>query len=256
MKNINPYRHTLPLLNPSATGLPLCGGVVFIDMKKYICKSCGKEFSSRRGCKSRTPQYCSSMCFGATMKINKTCKLCGEIIQNPNGEKISNRIYCSRKCKGAATRNKPFSPEWRKALSEGRKASDKCKGENLYNWKGGKENQRRLNKLRHYRKQAAGKLDFEYLEILLKLQKNKCYYCNTELKAGRGTAIEHLIPLSKGGSNKWINLVYSCNSCNSKKRTLTLADFAIKEGRMDWLNNMVQFKAIEILQHIKTVNKL
>jgi 5-methylcytosine-specific restriction endonuclease McrA len=256
MKNINPHPYTLPMSKTSTTGLPLCGGVVYIDMKKYICKSCGKEFSSRKGCKSRTPQYCSSMCFGATLKINKPCKLCGEIIQNTHSAQISNRIYCSKKCQSASRRGTTLSPEWRKALSEGRKASDKCKGENLYNWKGGVENQRRRIKKRYHLQRAAGIIDENYLSVLLKAQRHNCYYCGEKMKKGRGTAIEHLTPISRGGTNEWINLVYSCQSCNSKKRTLTLAEYAIKEARMDWLNNMVQFAAFSISRNKKTVNEL
>jgi glutamate synthase domain-containing protein 2 len=31
-------------------------------MKKYICKNCNNEFESKKGCKSRTPLFCSKKC--------------------------------------------------------------------------------------------------------------------------------------------------------------------------------------------------
>jgi len=256
MKNINPHSYTLPMSKTSTTGLPLCEDVVFILMKTYVCESCGKEFTSKKGCKSRTPKYCSSKCFGKSLKIEKPCKLCGKIIQNPNSKDVGNRVYCSVKCRQESRKGTILSVEWRKALSEGRKNSTKCKGENLYNWKGGIENQRRLTKKRYHTQRAAGIIDENYLSVLLKAQNHNCYYCGEKMKQGKDTAIEHLIPISRGGTNEWINLVYSCQSCNSKKRTSTLAEFAIKNARMDWLNNMVQFDAYTINSNMLTVNKL
>jgi 5-methylcytosine-specific restriction endonuclease McrA len=205
-------------------------------MKTYQCQSCGSDFESKKGCRSRTPKYCSSKCFGKTLELIIECKLCGVRIENKHSAKISNRIYCSKECQGKAARGKTLSDEWRKALSEGRKASDKCKGENLYNWKGGIENTRRLNMENAARRkyQVIGKLPVEFLTKAFEAQNGQCFYCDTSLAEYK--AIEHLTPLKRGGDNKPWNLVYSCKSCNSKKRTLTLEEFAIKHNRYDWLN--------------------
>lgn len=43
-----------------------------------------------------------------------------------------------------------------------------------------------------------------------------CYWCQVELSTETLT-IDHLIPLSKGGSNKMFNLRLSCYNCNQKK---------------------------------------
>ena len=108
-------------------------------METYKCLQCEKDFESKKGCKSRQPKYCSRECYAESLKLNKRCQFCGSIIENKHSVSMKNRIYCSRECQGKARRNIPLSNEWKKALSEGRKNSDKCKGENLYNWKGGKE---------------------------------------------------------------------------------------------------------------------
>lgn len=213
--------------------------------KKYICAHCGVEFESNKGCKSRTPKFCSSACYGKSIEIHKACSFCGKEIPTNGGRKVA-RQFCGNKCRTDARRNTTLSPEWRTALSEGRKNSEKCKGKNLYNWKGGYENTMIRNKINYHRRRSSGKLDFTYLSILLKIQKNKCFYCGEVLKPGKHTAIEHLIPVSKGGTNKWTNLVYSCLPCNSQKHDSTLTEYAIKKNRIDWLNNPVQLIANKI----------
>jgi len=45
-------------------------------------------------------------------------------------------------------------------------------------------------------------------------QKGKCWHCGVKLN---GYHIDHLIPLSRGGTNKANNIVCSCLSCNALK---------------------------------------
>ena len=48
----------------------------------------------------------------------------------------------------------------------------------------------------------------------------KCQYCGrqgTELKPREALTRDHLIPLSRGGSNLWTNVVTACSSCNTRK---------------------------------------
>jgi hypothetical protein len=48
-----------------------------------------------------------------------------------------------------------------------------------------------------------------------KRQKNRCYYCRITMDVKY--TIEHVIPLSKGGSNDPSNIVLACYSCNIRK---------------------------------------
>ena len=204
-------------------------------MKTYKCKQCEKDFESKKGCKSRQPKYCSMQCYAESMKMNKKCLLCGQVIINKHSASLKNRKYCSKECQGKSRRGIPLSKKWRKALSEGRKNSKKCKGENLYNWKGGKENTRILVKERYLRVKhnIIGKLPRKKLKKILEIQNNKCFYCESDLSNYK--AIEHLTPITRDGDNSFYNLVYSCKSCNSKKRQQTLEEFAISQKRFDWL---------------------
>ena len=48
----------------------------------------------------------------------------------------------------------------------------------------------------------------------------RCQYCNRaqiELKPRESLTRDHLIPLSRGGSNDWTNVVTACSPCNTKK---------------------------------------
>lgn len=205
-------------------------------MKKFTCKSCNNDFESKKACKSREPKYCSIKCYGESLKLNIKCKLCGNQIENKHSASIKNRVYCSKDCQSKARKNIPLNDEWKKALSEGRKKSEKCKGEKLYNWKGGNETKTLRAKQSFYKRKRALKknMPIEFLSKILIAQNNLCFFCESSLKEYK--AIEHLTPVSKGGDNDVFNLVYSCKSCNSKKRQNTLESFAINQNRLDWLN--------------------
>ena len=57
---------------------------------------------------------------------------------------------------------------------------------------------------------------------LLEKHKHKCFYCG---KAVSGFEVEHMLPKSRGGSNRIDNLTLSCHDCNQKKDTLTAEEF-------------------------------
>lgn len=46
-------------------------------------------------------------------------------------------------------------------------------------------------------------------------QKGRCYYCNCKLD--NGYHVDHVIPLSRGGTNDPSNLVIACPTCNQSK---------------------------------------
>lgn len=62
---------------------------------------------------------------------------------------------------------------------------------------------------------------------LLKLTLGKCFFCGCHLDA-LTCRIEHLIPKSRGGSNRLKNLAPACNRCNSKKADRTVAELRVK----------------------------
>ena len=59
-------------------------------------------------------------------------------------------------------------------------------------------------------------------EYLLEKFKHKCAYCN---KKDIPLEIEHIIPKSRGGSNRVSNLTIACHGCNQAKNDLTAEEF-------------------------------
>jgi 5-methylcytosine-specific restriction endonuclease McrA len=206
-------------------------GKVSLRQTVFTCKTCGKGFTSKKACKSRVPVYCSSKCYGESIKKYKTCANCGKIYA-----KWTRKKYCSKECFHAALKGRQLSSEHKKALSEARRKSPRCKGQNLYNWKGGASTRPERSRIaRHNRRVRfinGGVLDPVFLRHLLAAHRGLCFYCERPLTDYR--CLEHLTPLSRGGKNQPFNLVYACKSCNSKKRQMSFEDYAITTGRI-WL---------------------
>lgn len=69
---------------------------------------------------------------------------------------------------------------------------------------------------------AEGRFTKEEFDKVVKNQDKKCFYCLSHLEK---IIVEHVTPLSRGGSNKISNIVASCVSCNAQKYTKTLEEF-------------------------------
>jgi hypothetical protein len=196
-------------------------------MKKFVCRTCGSTFTSKKADKHREPKYCSKECYAESLKRYKVCQCCGELFANNANER-----FCSANCRIVSRRGVALSLEMRIKLSNARKASNKCKGENLYNWKGGKATEGERAKLAYHKRRSKlnHKLDDKFLKRLYKAQREQCFYCGEQLQSYK--AIEHLTPVSRGGDNDSCNIVYACRSCNSQKKDMTLEEFAIKTHRI------------------------
>ena len=63
---------------------------------------------------------------------------------------------------------------------------------------------------------------YEVRGYLLEKWERKCVYCDT---TGVPLQIEHIVPKSRGGSNRISNLTLACESCNKAKNNKTAAEF-------------------------------
>ena len=63
----------------------------------------------------------------------------------------------------------------------------------------------------------------EDIACLRRLQNDRCYYCGGSIHAT--AQVEHLDPLSRGGSNGFRNLMLACPSCNSAKGALNESQY-------------------------------
>ncbi len=51
---------------------------------------------------------------------------------------------------------------------------------------------------------------------LFKRDRHTCAYCGT-VAPHSGLTRDHIVPLSRGGKDQWMNVVAACKSCNSRK---------------------------------------
>lgn len=92
---------------------------------------------------------------------------------------------------------------------------------------------KRLEKRKHLEENAEGNYTKNDIEKIRKNLQDKCFFCSKEL-LGFGD-IEHLTPISRGGSNNPDNLMLSCSKCNKEKTNKTLAEYIAwrKERELD-----------------------
>lgn len=78
------------------------------------------------------------------------------------------------------------------------------------------------------RRQIRDANKISYIEIMLeKLHMRPCRYCGVELREPKQISIDHLIPLSRGGTDHTHNLKAMHTSCNKAKGSLTESEFEL-----------------------------
>lgn len=84
---------------------------------------------------------------------------------------------------------------------------------------------RLLKAVKERRKAAlaqAGQPDYDIPAILAK-QHGKCVGCQSDIR--QRYTIDHVIPLSRGGTNQKTNVQLMCSSCNSSKQSKTMEEW-------------------------------
>lgn len=95
-------------------------------------------------------------------------------------------------------------------------------------------------------------MGYNVREYLLEKFDRKCVYCG---KSNTPLEIEHIIPKSRGGSNKIDNLTLACRSCNQRKGSKTAEEFGhphiqkqVKKSLRDTaIINTTRLKVYEVL---------
>lgn len=71
---------------------------------------------------------------------------------------------------------------------------------------------------------------YEIREYLTVKWSNSCAYCGAK---GGKLEVEHIVPRSKGGSNRPSNLSLACHDCNQKKGNSSLEEFLTDKKRLE-----------------------
>jgi len=96
---------------------------------------------------------------------------------------------------------------------------------------------------------AEGHYTAEDIKKLHTLQDGRCLYCDILFTNEKKYTIDHIESLVSGGSHWPENLCLACHSCNSKKRDLDLAEFALLLGRRK--QNKILHKLAKRIEHLK-----
>ena len=70
---------------------------------------------------------------------------------------------------------------------------------------------------------------YEIREYLSEKFNHKCCDCGIEQGQGRKFEVEHIIPVSRGGTNRVSNLAWSCHDCNQEKDSMTAEEYGHPE---------------------------
>ena len=85
------------------------------------------------------------------------------------------------------------------------------------------------------RKRAKGRFTAREFLLVLKKHKYRCAYCKRQISRSSAT-IDHVVPLSRGGTNWITNIIPACLRCNQRKSFMSLGRFIArlkKEGDLD-----------------------
>ena len=196
-----------------------CIGVVDSSLTKWynirymiskVCEKCGKRFEKKWNYSRKyfaTQKYCSNKCRWLAMIGVK---------QSP--EQIAKRALKLRGYRGGLTKK-----EWRKLNPEKerlyhRRYREKHQAQaNAYSRKYKKEHRARYTYLQNQRRikirKIGGSFTFEEWQDLCNINDNKCKICGKETKL----TIDHIISISKGGTNDIKNIQPLWLQCNVRK---------------------------------------
>lgn len=201
-------------------GDPLYNGRLPGNIKKdQICSNCKNVFHS-----VYISKYCSRECMGITFRKQelKKCKLCNAEFL-PKGE---NNVYCSKECRNA---KKKLVCEYCKKEFYSKHESTKycsriCASKSWFEIN--TFARRSYQRKRTEKKKGLNADNIDYLEIFNR-DKWICQLCNKKVNKDlkhphpMSATIDHIIPLSKGGTHETKNVQLAHYLCNMKKGNRT-----------------------------------
>lgn len=79
--------------------------------------------------------------------------------------------------------------------------------------------------------ERSGSVTLPQWDAIVARHGRRCFYCN---KKTSSLAMDHYVPLARGGLHDPENVVPACKPCNSRKWALTPEQFATRMGRLCW----------------------
>lgn len=202
-------------------------------MLEKICIICGSKFEAKRD----TAKYCSKKCYRKADNSTDRAKKAREEYYYKNKEKVlkkskerRNKYTKERMQEIKRQRHQYYLDNKDKILSNNKKwklnnddYKEYCKNyTKKYNASddGKIKNRMRVHKRRTIL-ETLEEIDYKALKDKFDKLGNKCVMCGSE----ENITIDHIIPITKGGTNDIDNLQPLCKSCNSSKRDKTMEEF-------------------------------
>jgi hypothetical protein len=213
----------------------ICSGIAKKKTKiNKICIVCNTEFQVHEY-RDTEAKYCSHNCYLTVMQnlnVTITCQNCGnnfEIIYSQR-----NRIKnCSRKCRNEYDRRfelsglhtcttckeeKPVNQFYVNTIANRPWATcitcNKQRHKKYNNTTAGKASRARITFRRRSLLKKTATLTANEWKTILDKYENKCAYCG---KLSDTIEMDHIIPVSKGGTHTKCNVVPACRTCNRTK---------------------------------------
>lgn len=173
-------------------------------------------------CKVEKPQAQ----FAKPKRLGGWCRECQAAYSREYYKKNKDRLLA--KCKVYHKVKMSGDPEYRQAHNE---RNAKWREENRTKANALKTEWRRKNprshaaheaKRRAAKKNCEGSHTARDVEVIFKRQGGKCAYCQRTVNEYH---VDHVMPLSRGGSNGPENLAIACPTCNLKKNNKTVSEF-------------------------------
>ena len=126
-------------------------------------------------------------------------------------------------------KNREYQREWAKQFRKNNPLNHRrwpSSSEKLREWRNKNPEKTRAQKLRR-RSRIKGLKDYQIRwKDLEKLLQGNCFYCGQ-----KATQIDHVIPVSRGGTHSIGNLVGACSRCNQTKSDSLIVEWRMREKK-------------------------
>jgi hypothetical protein len=203
-----PTRHSYCSSCEAYTECNKCGAAKKPTRKNH-CNNCAPLYSTCLKCGADKPTNKSSVC-AKCVKIYTECKKCGSS-KTPNSHRFCSECSVVHNvCRICASPKNPNKNGMCNPCSRDHAAKRRSGNRLLF--------RAYTHRHRSLKRSASGSYSKDEWEAILKKHRNRCAACDVRFSDEVPATVDHIIPLSRGGTNFAYNLQPLCLPCNSSKK--------------------------------------